>query len=351
MLSITPILRRLLQRDAVAPTRGHPWIPDEAEHCALGRRARRRAAGTRAGGAARLLRGRRRVPRGAARAAPRARGPAAEVRARLARRAISIPVLRLCCGARRPSPCSSRAVPARVSTCPSSCTGPWTRRAVHRPAALLRELGVLPSAPWRRPIAICNAGVAFVPVQLLSPALGDLLALRTRLGTTNPAHLAAHALDPGAMGAVRLAMSVPGTATGGWRTSCPRRAGRSTFLARVAPAATSRTGRASRSCRTARKRSSSRPSTATARRRRPAGARAARAVDAGRDRTPRPRAPAAGEPRRRLRARRRGRPRLHAGEGDRRAAVRPAGRVVKHQPGKFAGDSSARERRSARAGW
>ena len=50
-----------------------------------------------------------------------------------------------------------------------------------------------------------------MPVQLLSPALGDgLVALRTRLGTTNSAHLAAHALDPGAMGAVRLAMGVPG---------------------------------------------------------------------------------------------------------------------------------------------
>lgn len=78
--------------------------------------------------------------------------------------------------------------------------------------ALLRELGVLPSASLAEAERdLREAGVAFLPVQLLSPALGDLLALRTRLGTTNAAHLAAHALDPGAMGALRLAIAVPGT--------------------------------------------------------------------------------------------------------------------------------------------
>lgn len=79
---------------------------------------------------------------------------------------------------------------------------------------LLRELGVLPSAtPADAQRALRATGIAFVPVQLLSPALGDLIALRTRLGSTNAAHVAAHAIDPGAMGALRLAMSVPGTAS------------------------------------------------------------------------------------------------------------------------------------------
>jgi len=78
--------------------------------------------------------------------------------------------------------------------------------------ALLRELGVLPSATLAEAERELRAsGIAFLPVQLLSPALGDLLALRTRLGATNSAHLAAHAMDPGALGAVRLAMSVAGT--------------------------------------------------------------------------------------------------------------------------------------------
>lgn len=80
---------------------------------------------------------------------------------------------------------------------------------------LLRELGVMPSptlAVAERDLR--EGGVAFVPVQLLSPALGDLLALRTRLGFANAAHLAAHAMDPGAMGAVRLATSVAGTRSG-----------------------------------------------------------------------------------------------------------------------------------------
>jgi anthranilate phosphoribosyltransferase len=81
-------------------------------------------------------------------------------------------------------------------------------------AALLRELGVLPSASLGDAEAELRArGIAFIPVQLLSPALGGLVALRTRLGTTNSAHLAAHALDPGAMGAVRLAMGTPATAS------------------------------------------------------------------------------------------------------------------------------------------
>jgi anthranilate phosphoribosyltransferase len=90
--------------------------------------------------------------------------------------------------------------------------GPLDAGEVPSAAMLLRELGVLPSvtiAEAERELR--ETGFAFVPVQLLSPALGDLIALRTRLGATNPAHLAAHALDPGAMGTVRLATCVAGT--------------------------------------------------------------------------------------------------------------------------------------------
>jgi anthranilate phosphoribosyltransferase len=78
--------------------------------------------------------------------------------------------------------------------------------------ALLRELGTLPSATLSDAARDLRAhGVAFVPAQLLSPALATVLSLRTRLGTTNVAHVAAHAMDPGGMGALRLAMGVRGS--------------------------------------------------------------------------------------------------------------------------------------------
>ncbi len=94
--------------------------------------------------------------------------------------------------------------------------GPLDSPQAPSAATLLRELGVLPSPSLAEAEADLRArGIAFVPAQLLSPALGGLVALRTRLGRTNAAHVAAHALDPGGMGAVRLAMSVPGTASQG----------------------------------------------------------------------------------------------------------------------------------------
>lgn len=78
--------------------------------------------------------------------------------------------------------------------------------------ALLRELGILPSASLADAERELRAsGIAFMPAQLFSPALAMVLSLRTRLGTTNAAHLAAHAMDPGAMGALRLAMGVHGS--------------------------------------------------------------------------------------------------------------------------------------------
>lgn len=98
--------------------------------------------------------------------------------------------------------------------------------------ALLREMGVMPSATLAEAErSLRSPGVAFLPVQLLSPALGDLLALRSRLGTTNAAHLAAHALDPGAAGAVRLAMWLPGTASARLESFLPSTGGEALLLA------------------------------------------------------------------------------------------------------------------------
>jgi anthranilate phosphoribosyltransferase len=83
-------------------------------------------------------------------------------------------------------------------------------------AVLLRELDVLPSTSTaeaeRR---LRSDGIAFMPVQLLSPPFAAILALRARLGTSNAAHLAAMAIDPLAMGAVRLVSVVPATPTAG----------------------------------------------------------------------------------------------------------------------------------------
>lgn len=83
-------------------------------------------------------------------------------------------------------------------------------------AVLLRELGVLPCASIAEAEhRLVADGIVFVPAPLLSPSLARALSLRARLGTPNSAHLAAMALDPGGMGAVRLVTVVPGTPTQG----------------------------------------------------------------------------------------------------------------------------------------
>jgi anthranilate phosphoribosyltransferase len=131
----------------------------------------------------------------------------------LARRAIAIPVHGLVPGEAAFS--VLLALFLRRFDVPVVLHGPLDSPEGPSAPALLRELGVLPSgtlADAERDLRL--HGIAFLPVQLLSPALGGLLALRTRLGVTNSAHVAAHAMDPGAMGALRLAMSVPGTASG-----------------------------------------------------------------------------------------------------------------------------------------
>ena len=64
-------------------------------------------------------------------------------------------------------------------------------------AAILRELGVLPSAnvPHLEQ-ALANDHIAFAPLGLLCPGLAELLALRARLGVRNSAHTLAKLIDP-----------------------------------------------------------------------------------------------------------------------------------------------------------
>jgi anthranilate phosphoribosyltransferase len=72
-------------------------------------------------------------------------------------------------------------------------------------AAVLRELGVLPSASLHdAQQALAGAGIAFVPTALLSPALAQVIALRTRLGLVNCAQLVARLLEPFGGSALRL---------------------------------------------------------------------------------------------------------------------------------------------------
>jgi len=64
-------------------------------------------------------------------------------------------------------------------------------------AAVLRELGVLPcSGVQGAQRTLADAGIAFVPTALLSPAIAQAVALRGRLGIPNCAQLVARLLDP-----------------------------------------------------------------------------------------------------------------------------------------------------------
>ncbi len=78
--------------------------------------------------------------------------------------------------------------------------------------SVLRELGILPCASLAQVDDNLRAeGLAFVPVQLLSPAFAGLIALRGRLGIENAAHLVAQAIDPTQGRATRLTFRVQGT--------------------------------------------------------------------------------------------------------------------------------------------
>jgi anthranilate phosphoribosyltransferase len=77
---------------------------------------------------------------------------------------------------------------------------------------VLRELGVLPCTSFAQADEqLATERIAFLPVQLLSPAFAKILALRGRLGIENTAHLVAQALDPTRGAATRLTFCVAGT--------------------------------------------------------------------------------------------------------------------------------------------
>jgi len=89
-------------------------------------------------------------------------------------------------------------------------------------ARVLRELGVLPSASFAQADEKLAADrIAFVPVQLLSPAFSKILALRGRLGIENTAHLVAQGIDPTRGAATRLTFSVAGTRSERFDASAP----------------------------------------------------------------------------------------------------------------------------------
>ncbi len=78
--------------------------------------------------------------------------------------------------------------------------------------SVMRELGIMPCASLSQADDnLAAERIAFLPVQLLSPAFAGLLALRGRLGIENCAHLVAQALDPTRGFATRLCFSVAGT--------------------------------------------------------------------------------------------------------------------------------------------
>jgi anthranilate phosphoribosyltransferase len=88
--------------------------------------------------------------------------------------------------------------------------GPLEARSGPSAASLLRDLGVMPCASLADAERdLREGGIAFVPPAIFSPALADLLSLRSRLGTPLAAHRAALAFDPGGMGALRIAMAAP----------------------------------------------------------------------------------------------------------------------------------------------
>jgi anthranilate phosphoribosyltransferase len=79
-------------------------------------------------------------------------------------------------------------------------------------ARVLRELGVLPCGSLAQADEkLVSDRIAFLPVQLVSPAFTKILALRGRLGIENTAHLVAQALDPTRGATTRLTFSVAGT--------------------------------------------------------------------------------------------------------------------------------------------
>jgi anthranilate phosphoribosyltransferase len=76
-------------------------------------------------------------------------------------------------------------------------------------ASVLRELGVWPCRSFAEADErLASDDIAFVPVQLLSPAFASLLALRGRFGVSNTAHRVAQSLVPVTCSVTRLAFCI-----------------------------------------------------------------------------------------------------------------------------------------------
>jgi anthranilate phosphoribosyltransferase len=72
-------------------------------------------------------------------------------------------------------------------------------------AYILRELGVLPGGSLAQAQKSLDEDLlAFVPTAVLCPGLANLLALRSRMGISNPAHRLVTLLDPIESGALRM---------------------------------------------------------------------------------------------------------------------------------------------------
>jgi anthranilate phosphoribosyltransferase len=72
-------------------------------------------------------------------------------------------------------------------------------------AYILRELGVLPGRSLAQAQKSLDEDLlAFVPTAVLCPGLANLLALRNRLGVSNPAHRLVTLLDPIESGGLRM---------------------------------------------------------------------------------------------------------------------------------------------------
>ncbi|NJD25601.1 MAG: DNA-binding protein YbiB [Betaproteobacteria bacterium] len=64
-------------------------------------------------------------------------------------------------------------------------------------ALILRELGILPArSPTQAAAALAERGLAFLPLNALSPGLHTLLGLRSRMGVRNSAHSLVKLLNP-----------------------------------------------------------------------------------------------------------------------------------------------------------
>jgi anthranilate phosphoribosyltransferase len=85
-------------------------------------------------------------------------------------------------------------------------------------ARVLRELGIQPSASLAQADEdLAARSIAFLPVQLLSPAFARVIALRSRLGVETVAHRVAQVLDPTQGSAMRIVLNAEALCGDGMR--------------------------------------------------------------------------------------------------------------------------------------